>query len=140
MVGAGHALGNILDELDENSAAPSCGMVYNAVASIYFVNKDYNGAVNYFNKCLSFTHEKLSPLQKAGILCNAGSAYYKLNNRKQCKNKFCEALMLSESVDEISSKIRAIIMCKLAYILYNHEDYGKAYNLYTQGKSGGKVI
>jgi len=140
VVGASHAFGMILKEVDKSSrTAPSeTACVLNALGSIDFVNKHYASAVQRFTECLSLRNGCLSACQRAGTLCNIASAYYMMHNYEECEKNFYKALIESESLVETSPEIRATIMCKLAYILYKHKNYHEAYSLFTDAALTGK--
>mmetsp|Transcript_40064 Transcript_40064/g.73298 ORF Transcript_40064/g.73298 Transcript_40064/m.73298 type:complete len:965 (+) Transcript_40064:3-2897(+) len=139
IIGSGYAFGIILDEVDKNPTRAPRGTasVLNAIASIYFANKDFAGACERFNESLSLKNDESSPYQRAGILCNIASAYYRMGNYEESEKNFAEALMTSESSGGISSDTEATIMCKLAYILYKRKLYLRAYNLFTEAASVG---
>lgn len=137
-IGAGHAFGLILDEVETNSAvAPGTCFVLNAIGSIYFANKDYAGACEQYTKSLSCKNSDLSPCQRAMTLCNIGTAYYKMRNNEESEKHFKRALLGLKSEDEECQDIKvaiATIMCKFACILYKRKLYLRAYNMFTEGK------
>ena len=136
MIGASEALSIILDRADKDLTRSPDGLipVLHVAASICFINKDYAGAVEHFTQCLSFRDGCPSPCQRAGILCNIGSAYFRMEHIEESKNYFYEALMVTESTVKTPLHTTATIKCKLAYILYREKNYPLAHELFSDGK------
>ena len=57
-----------------------------------------------------------------------------MKNYQESEKYFNEALMATESLGETSLDIKAIIMCKLAYILYRQKHYLRAHEFFSDGK------
>ena len=139
LAGAAHAFEIILNEaVDENPTAPPRGTaaLLNAVGNAYFANKNFVAAVERFTQSLSLRNESLSPRQSAATLCNIASAYYRMQKYKESEDTLNEALTVSASLDEKSSYLKGIIMCKLAYIVFRRKSYLDAYNLFSEGVTG----
>lgn len=132
---SGHAFGIILDELENTPIVPSgTAFVLNAVGSIFFANRDYDGAIERFEESLSLKNDELSPCQKAGALCNIATAYFKMGNYEESEVNFDRALSVAESAGDRASEVKATIMSKFGYILYKRRQYLHAYKLFSNGK------
>ena len=133
--GMDHAFRIIIDGVETKPAlAPSeTASILHGIGSLYFVNKKFATAIKCFAGCLSLRNDYITLCQRAGILCNIGSAYYKMQNYEESENFFNEALMIAEPLDETSFDIKPAIMCKLAYILYRRKNYLYAQKLFNEG-------
>ena len=137
IIGAGHAFGIILDEVETVSAvARGTAFVLNAIGSIYFTNNDYAGAIERFKESLSLKNDNLSPCQRAGTFCNIANAYYKMGKYKESEENFEKAIMVSKSAGETSQTTEAIIMSKYARVLCKRKLYLRAYNMFLEGECG----
>ena len=138
IIGAGHAFGIILDELDTTlTVVRGSSFVYSAVGGIYFANKDYEGAIKRFQESLMLKDEEITHCQRAGVLCNIATAYYRLGNFEESEATFNQAIEVAGSADsegDGSMDTLATIMSKFAYILYKRSIFRRAYNLYSDGK------
>merc|ERR1712194_198805 len=105
---------------DKNTTtAPSeATIILNEIGCIYFINKNFAGAIECFTQSLSLKIGCVSACQRAGTLCNVGSAYYRMQHYKESERYLHKALKIAESLGESSSGLKGTIMCKLAYILY----------------------
>ena len=133
-VGAAHAFEIISREVDKNATtAPSeATIILNEIGCIYFINENFVGALGCFALSLSLKNGCVSASQRAGTLCNVGSAYYKMQSYKESEQYFHEA---AESLGESSSGLKGTIMVKLAYILYRQKHYLRAHEIYSDGKN-----
>lgn len=141
IVGASHAFSVILDELEKSSTvAPGTGFILNAIGSIHFANKDYDGACEKFKKSLTLNNDELPPSQRAMTLCNIGTAYYKLRKYEESDANFNQALSGLKSEDSASLEFKetiATVKCKYACILYKRKMYLRAYNMFTEAAKMG---
>jgi tetratricopeptide (TPR) repeat protein len=135
--GAVQAFGIITEETKKNSTTAPVGIgpVLNAIGSIHFRDRNFAGAVQRFTDSLSLKNECRSPCQRAGVLCNIATAYFGMKNYEESEKYLEEALVLAESFGEMSSHLKATIMCKLAYIFYKRKRYPRAHSLFSDGKN-----
>ena len=104
----------------------------NGIGICYFQDNNFEGAIERFTQSLSLKNGRLSGCQRAGIFCNIGSAYCRMENYKEADEYFNKALNVS---DETSPDLQATIMCKLGYILYKQKDYHRAHTFFSDGKN-----
>ena len=135
--GADDAFKVIVDQVDRNpTTAPSeTASILNGIGSIYFWAKLFPGAVKLFNQSLSLRNGCLSPIQRAGTLCNIGSALYSMQKYEESEQYLTKALGAAESAGDPSLYIEGTILCKLAYILYKRKSYLHAQNIFNKGKN-----
>ncbi|KAL7554214.1 hypothetical protein ACHAWF_017626 [Thalassiosira exigua] len=148
IIGAGHAFGIILDEVDARrerlgggpnpEIPPGTTFVLNAIGNIYFANKDYNGAIEKFEESIALDDDCLSPCQLAGARCNIATAHYKMGHYEESEINFNEALRVIESAGVASLGIKATIKSKFAYVLYKRNLFQRAYDMFTSAALTGK--
>mmetsp|Transcript_37293 Transcript_37293/g.79513 ORF Transcript_37293/g.79513 Transcript_37293/m.79513 type:complete len:529 (-) Transcript_37293:250-1836(-) len=134
-IGAGHAFGTIMDEMEKNSTtAPWTIFVINAFGSILFANGDYAGAIEEFTKSLALKNVHIPLCQRAMIMCNIAIANHKLHNYEESERYFNEALNLLDP-ERCLTATSASIMCKHACLLYKRKLYLRAYNMFRDAAS-----
>lgn len=128
--GMDHVFRIIINGTGKNlaSAPRETASVLNGIGTIYFVNNDFASATKCFGECLSIGC--ISSCQRAGLLCNIGSAYYRRQHYEKSEKYFHESLMVAESLTSLD--IKATIICKLAYILYRAKHYIHAQQLFSE--------
>lgn len=162
IVGAGHAFGIILDEVEETSAVThgisfvlngignivsvymkkrlfllfqSLSMAYSPSSSQHFTNKIYVKALEAYNESLTTERDDtFTPIQRVGILCNIATTHFMMSEFEESESHFQRALVEADSSGKYCWDIKALIMSKLAYVLYKREFYNRAYDLYSEGE------
>ena len=127
----------IQKEVDKNAAPylSGTGATLTAIGNICFETNNFADAIKRYTHFLSLKNECLLPCQRAGTLCNLASAYFKMDQYEKAEKNLDEALIVSKSLDETFSDLKATIMCNLGYILYRRERYIRAHDLFSEGKN-----
>ena len=139
--GAIDVFGIIIDEVNKNptSAPIETIPILSAIGSIYYLKQDFATAIKHFTQCLSLRNRGFSSSQRAGTLCNIGTAHYKMESYKKSETFFLQALAAADTIDGISD-LKATILCKLAHILYKRKQYDRAHPLFSKGKTAGLSV
>ena len=136
-IGSLEAFGIIVGEMNKNSTTLPTGIasVLNTMGTIYFKVNHFASAIERFTESLSLENECLSPCQRAGVLCNIATAYYRLEHYEESESFCRKALIIAHSLGQTSHHLKATIMCKLGYLFYRKKDYPRAHSLFSDGKS-----
>ena len=137
VIGAGHALGIIVDAARKNPEARTRGVsfVLNGIGNIHYVNKRYENAIELYKESLSTgTEDFFTPCQRAGTWCNIATAEYKMGDFKGAKISFEHALKIAHSMGDSSWEAKSIIFSKAAYVCYKRKAYNHAFLKYSEGK------
>ena len=137
VIGAGHALGIIVDTIRKNPEARTRGVsfVLNGIGNIHFVNKRYENAIELYKESLSTDIEDFfTPCQRAGTLCNIATAEYKTGDLEGSNISVKNALKIANSMGDSSWEAKSIIFSKAAYVCYKRKEYSRAFDIYSEGK------
>ena len=124
----------IAGDVDKYLTVPprGVGAVLRALGSIYFQANYFDNAVKRFTQSLFLENDPLSPRQRGETLCNIGSVYCKMQQLEDAEKALTKALIVSRPL-ESSPKLKATVMCNLAYTLYRRENYVRAHDLFSDG-------
>jgi tetratricopeptide (TPR) repeat protein len=113
----------------------SLSMAYSPSSSQHFTNKIYVKALEAYNESLTTERDDtFTPIQRVGILCNIATTHFMMSEFEESESHFQRALVEADSSGKYCWDIKALIMSKLAYVLYKREFYNRAYDLYSEGE------
>ena len=133
IVGAGHSFGTILDAIEEDSrqVTPEVAFVLNAIGSIHFSNKMYDKAIEFYTESLDKSNRHDLHL---GSLSNIATAYFMSKSYVKSEKYYNEAIMSADMAGADFVSTKALVMSKLAYVIFKRKMYHRAFDLYNEGE------
>lgn len=110
----------------KNNAGPKfLGPSYQNIGGIYFKNKDYQEASEYFNKAFEMYEKTGDTSKMASVVNNMGLIQNKLGDTTAAIEKYNQAFLLQKIINNTCGQIKALNNLSSLYLNLNHPE--KAY-------------
>ena len=133
IVEASASFGTILEAIEEDSrqVTPEVAFVLNAIGSIHFSNKMYDKAIEFYTESLDKSNRHDLHL---GSLSNIATAYFMSKNYAKSEKYYQEAITSADMAGADFVSTKALVMSKLAYVIFKRKMYHRAFDLYNEGE------